>query len=516
MMGGCLAPNYVPGRMPPPPPGYLPEPWFLEQVCCAASSQCCPEDEKAAPYVKYDCCGSDKPFCAIDGDGKGVCGTNATTPYNQPSGFLDGLGRCPAGEFPLTVAPQQPWKCSTNANIANADCPTNHICAKDNSNNANSGVCCRSSGCDTFTNCTGCASADAVDNKRRGCSWLTQGDLYNPMGRCVETCQNFPSASCIIGGLTASTASDRCPLSPSNPNGTQFNTGSCERRCGLIGTGRSSRINNGTNPVIWQYDAEQVGTAGLSSTVPAFNNTYSGVSPTACRDMCDQMYSCEGYSIGVTGGGGGFSPETTDCAIYTGSPLVVPGPVWAGKDAVLTWVKNGSMYEPTACCKDYPGDYCCNAWGQVQTNCAWGAQAGGPKCGVPIRGTPWTLSAPPPPPQQPYYPPFGPARPPFPPTYVFRPPMFWRDTVNSDKGYNDKSDRDSKALAKWYLFPPYMPPPFPPPPPPRPPPPPPPPPQPIDQFPSQFVCSCDPECRHKYNDCCDDFASYCCGVNNTC
>jgi hypothetical protein len=46
----------------------------------------------------------------------------------------------------------------------------------------------------------------------------------------------------------------------------------------------------------------------------------------------------------------------------------------------------------------------------------------------------------------------------------------------------------------------------------RPPPPrypPPPPLHVVDQVPSEFICSCDLDCRNKYDDCCEDYANYC-------
>lgn len=73
-------------------------------------------------------------------------------------------------------------------------------------------------------------------------------------GSCVSNCQNFPSRSCIIGGRDVETASELCPRTDMNPNGTNFNTGSCMRRCGMVGTGRSDRINNGTSPNSTQVD----------------------------------------------------------------------------------------------------------------------------------------------------------------------------------------------------------------------------------------------------------------------
>lgn len=74
---------------------------------------------------------------------------------------------------------------------------------------------------------------------------MTQGDLSSPYGKCVSNCANFPRSSCIIGGRTLVVAQALCPVSSYNVNGTNYNSGGCTRRCGMVGTGRSSRIVNG-------------------------------------------------------------------------------------------------------------------------------------------------------------------------------------------------------------------------------------------------------------------------------
>lgn len=256
VFGGCeIEPGrfFPPGAPHPPyfqpPPGYLPSPGFLRAVCCPPNSECCPQDQ-ANPFPVYNCCGQDEA-CTIY-DKKGTCspapGNNTGTTIDAEA--LDGQGRCSDGSVPLVIAPGQPFQCTLNrylpTSTANSGCPSSAHCVKDRSGNVNSGVCCRNSECNDITDCSECVSNR--NNISLGCSWLTQGDLYTPFGKCVSNCQNFPGQSCIIGGRTESVANNLCPRTPTNPNGTNFNTGTCNRRCGMVGTGRSSRINNGTNP----------------------------------------------------------------------------------------------------------------------------------------------------------------------------------------------------------------------------------------------------------------------------
>lgn len=256
--GGC---DVEPGKFFPPgvrvptnfqaPSGYLPSPGFLRAVCCPAQTECCPVDQ-ASLFPTYQCCASDKQSCSVN-DKKGVCydlpSNNTGTTIGADS--LDGAGRCPDGSLPLTIAPNTPFQCTLNkflpSTTTQGGCPASSTCIKDRSGNVNSGVCCRDSACGNITSCTECASNK--NNVTGGCSWLTQGDLYTPSGKCVSNCANFPGQSCIIGGRTEATAASLCPRTAANVNGTNFNTGSCgNRRCGMVGTGRSSRINNGTAP----------------------------------------------------------------------------------------------------------------------------------------------------------------------------------------------------------------------------------------------------------------------------
>jgi hypothetical protein len=98
--------------------------------------------------------------------------------------------------------------------------------------------------------------------------WLTQGDgiggtmipntwdvnddgksVYNGVGgRCVATCATFPEKSCILPHDDAK----MCPKTTTWTDGTDYNVGTCDRRCGMTGTGRSSRINQGMEAHIAQ------------------------------------------------------------------------------------------------------------------------------------------------------------------------------------------------------------------------------------------------------------------------
>merc|ERR1719158_179721 len=147
------------------------------------------------------------------------------------------------------------------------------------------------------------AQLDALtDEERRStqpvCSWLTQGDRYNIQPRCVTSCRHFPEKSCIVGGVSP-TGTMMCPNNNDNQNGTNYNTGTCDRRCGMVGTGRSSRINNNGNS---------------------------------------------------------FNPLTG--------------------------------HETTECCREYPGDFCCDPWEGLAEHCTPGYVRGGPQCGIPKRGSP--------------------------------------------------------------------------------------------------------------------------------
>lgn len=428
--GGCtIEPGrfFAPGMPVPPyfqaPAGYLPSPGFLRAVCCPPNSECCPQDQSST-FPVYNCCGEDEA-CTIY-DKKGTCspapGNNTGTTIDAEQ--LDGQGRCPDGSLPLIVAPGQPFQCTLNRYIPTSTeasgCPASSHCVKDRSGNVNSGVCCRNSACEDITDCSECVSNR--NNITGGCSFLTQGDLYSPYGKCVSNCQNFPAQSCIVGGRTESVANSLCPRTATNPNGTNFNTGTCNRRCGMVGTGRSSRINNGTWPV--------------------------------GEDLPDN--------------------------------------------------------QTLACCRSFPGDYCCNYNKQLSSNCAFGRVPAGPICGVPVRGSPATLYN--------TRPSYGYGRPvPYAPYAPYMmPPMYYggmyrQYSVYGGYGYGMPAPGFGMYGPQVYNL--YRPPTYYPPPPPmyRPPVPMPPPyvAPPVDQRPSPFICSCDFQCT-TYMDCCDDFKSFCC------
>lgn len=108
------------------------------------------------------------------------------------------------------------------------------------------GVCCREAHCNKHSTCKDCVTNKDQLSPFTTCSWLTQGDLYNVNPRCMADCSFFPGASCVLPGDTLS-----CPRSDANPEGLVINTGTCAGRCGMVGTGRSSRITNNGNKVEW-------------------------------------------------------------------------------------------------------------------------------------------------------------------------------------------------------------------------------------------------------------------------
>jgi len=244
-------------------------------VCCEGGRECCPNDQKAFQPT-FTCCAAGEQ-CNV-ADDKGTCGVftnpNGTTPLNTQV-LLYG-GQCPEdGSMPLQFAPGQPVRCSLNNFISGYNCQVG-TCVRDLSGNVNSGVCCRSSGCEQYESCSSCVRNEGVTDPATNttsrvnapCGWLSQGDLSSQQPRCVSNCYNFPEKSCIIpsDGLW-------CPKSPGSPNGTNYNTGSCDRRCGLVGTGRSSRITNN------------------GGTVNLFNTTTA----TACCNKYPGDYCCDAY-----------------------------------------------------------------------------------------------------------------------------------------------------------------------------------------------------------------------------
>jgi hypothetical protein len=312
-------------------PNYLPQPSFLDAVCCAAGTSCCPVDRNAR-QPQYNCCAASEG-CDIADDGKGTCVEGSTGSVTIAADQIDGNGLCPDGSRVLEVRPGQPFRCSLNTLITSnngfGSCPQGATCTQDRSGNVNQGVCCRDTQCSTRTSCEHCTTgtdpnAAAADtdaptaaptlfptffpgqpqpfrplqplnnlNRPTGtpCDWLSEGSLFNANPHCVANCQNFPDRSCVRFGQ-----SQLCPASGDGAN--NYNTGTCQRRCNSVGTGRGTGINNAGNAV-----------------------------------------------------------PTNDAAVAID------------------------------CCKDYPGDYCCDGWGQLQSFCTAGRVPNGPICGIIIRGT---------------------------------------------------------------------------------------------------------------------------------
>lgn len=234
----------------PPPPPPLP---FLQAVCCAEFTTCCPVDFTAF-QPQYKCCPSDQT-CNITGN-KGTCvayNNSITNGMTPSSGYhLTGSGLCPAdGSLPAEERPGVPFYCSLNILIPNRRiCPIGMRCVKDRTPNVNNGVCCLDSHCGERVTCADCVTPNntvPTTGLVNGdpfppqpvCSWLSQGDAYNVAPRCVQNCDNFPDKSCIGPNRVM-----ECPYNATSGTGRKYNTGNCVRRCGLTGTGRSSRITN--------------------------------------------------------------------------------------------------------------------------------------------------------------------------------------------------------------------------------------------------------------------------------
>lgn len=449
--GGCQAP---PGFRGPLPPNYLPPPDFLDQVCCKQTQECCPRDQTNW-NPSFRCCDADTHKCVVT-DKKGECVVkNATDPVTPDIPHLEATGQCPAdGSIPFEIAPGNVLRCTLNSEVSGYTCPTDTHCVRDNSGNKNSGVCCRDTtetdsagvvtdiGCNQYNDCHSCVN-NAADAKAP-CGWLSEGSLSNRHPRCVINCDNFPTKSCILPSN-----GDMCPIDTSagttKDNATQINTGTCESRCNVIGTGRAVGINN----------------QGNRMTTPSVNRTV-----------------------------------TTD-----------------------------------ACCMEYPGDYCCDHWGQIALHCTRGRVRQGPQCGVPVRGTPNALYRPEFEPLGPYAPamsgtpwpnPYGPF-PPYGQPFGYGPqapglpygpygPMMGGPVPYGPMPYGqfygpyrngEVVAQSVEADVKQLMF--YPPPAYYPQPPP-------PAPQRIPPVasinPSPFVCSCDGDCM-EYDDCCDDYADEC-------
>lgn len=236
-------------QMPGAPFGMPPSPAFLDAVCCSEGTTCCDKDTSVRQFKHFLCCDDATHICVHADDGTGSCEENIDGNEIVPNfdNSVDGLGRCPDGGLPVPAPGLSvPLECSSNNEIYPEDgankCPPESVCVKDKQPNRNTGVCCFNSGCELNTDCQTCVRRDQhqEDYKDKPCSWLTQGDEFHAGGRCVRSCQTFGDKSCILPERAA-----ECPLTSSWLNGTNYNTGTCDRRCGMTGTGRSSRINNG-------------------------------------------------------------------------------------------------------------------------------------------------------------------------------------------------------------------------------------------------------------------------------
>jgi len=252
--GGCRAPPQMRG---PLPPNYLPPPQFLHNVCCKQSDECCAVDEMDW-NPRFKCC-DDTEECVMASK-KGTCTKKAANAGTTPMvPHLESTGQCPVdGSLALEVRPGEPFRCTFNSRVNGYKCPSDSHCVRDNTGNVNSGVCCRDTtsnstgtvkviGCNKYTDCFNCVKNDDKDVKAQ-CGWLTLGSLDNQMPRCVINCDNFPQKSCILpsdGRFCPADAS----MGVNNTNGTIVNTGTCDRRCGYIGTGRAVGINNNGNRI---------------------------------------------------------------------------------------------------------------------------------------------------------------------------------------------------------------------------------------------------------------------------
>jgi hypothetical protein len=324
--GGCRAPaNINPMFL---PPNYLPPPQFLDDVCCESTKKCCNKDTQDF-MPKFVCCDATEECVVTDSKGECVAKDDmgGTTPDVMNANKIEAGGQCPIdGSLPVQIRQGEPWRCSFDENVVGFTCPDDTYCVRDNSGNANSGVCCRDTtktdaeglvtqiGCNKYTQCQTCVQNED-DDVEAACAWLSQGSLSNNQPRCILNCNNFPQKSCVLPSNGR-----MCPVNTgyTSANATEVNTGTCTRRCGYIGTGRAARINN----------------IGNSRPEPA----------------------------------------------------------------------NSSAIVVDACCTKYPGDYCCDFWGQVALHCTRGRALGDVLCGVPTMGTANSL-------YNPQFEPLGPYRP---------------------------------------------------------------------------------------------------------
>jgi len=474
--------------MPGAPMWMRPQPAFLSEVCCESGTRCCMKDENNFRFPAYTCCPSATHECHVT-DGKGECHEIdlVTMPNGLPPLFtamIDRMGRCPDGLPPASLNPETPLICSSNKGVndawVNSACPTDTYCAKDRNPNQNTGVCCRDSHCPAYGDCQTCVriSAHTLEPTSRPCMWLTQGDgiggttipnTYDSAtgmsehngvgGRCVATCETFPEKSCILPHASGS----MCPMHNGWKNGTDYNVGSCERRCGMTGTGRSSRINVG----MMAHTTPSNMTTPCCAEQP---NDYCCSWDGTLADHCGTGRANNGPVCGVPISG-------TPNNFFNSGPGVMPPSMTA---VAIQQVNGGYGGYPTP----FGGGF------GYPMGFAPGMYGGGP---------------------------FGGGFPGFGGMYngPFNSPMFYRnygentelsgeDALKAAQAENDRMFF-YPAMGPNFMRPPIMPPP------------PPPPPAAVDQQPSAFVCSCDDDCLKDENaDCCSDFFETCgAGDNET-
>jgi len=342
---------------------------------------------------------------------------------------------------------------------------------RDNTGNVNSGVCCRDTtsnstgkvkhiGCNKYTDCHTCVKNGDTDVKAQ-CGWLTQGSLDNQMPRCVINCDNFPQKSCILpsdGRL--------CPADAANgytsANATIVNTGTCDRRCGYIGTGRAAGINNNGN------------------RPPVAKNATAIKEDACCINhpgdyCCDYWHQIAGHCTR------GRAPGGPLCGVpVKGTPNALYVPEYEPLGPYQT-APYGSGPTPYGNFPPYGQQF---GYGPVSPQLPYGPYGPMPYGPGPMPYGPGPM------------PPFGMPMPygPGPTPYG----QFYGPYRSGDVEVVEKDD-----LVKQMMFPPppmYYPQP--------------PPPMPrripavVDVNPSPFVCSCDKSC-HEYEDCCADVTAEC-------
>jgi len=279
----------------------------------------------------------------------------------------------------------------------------------------------------------------------RPCSWLTQGDgITTAGGRCVASCEGFPQKSCLPAHFDAKL----CPKHTLWMNGTDYNVGSCERRCGMVGTGRSSRINVG---VLAHIGQSPNATDCCKSQPGDYCCSWDGM----LADHC---------SLGRVNGGPvcGVPISGTPNNFFNTGPGTIPPTQGAWQSAQFTWNRPRPM--------GYPG------------------------MGYPMGPRPMGMYGG-------RFPMFGGG--------MYNAPMFYRTYgVQAGKSNDDQLKAVQDSQDKMYMYPAMGPamyrPMFPARAPPRAPP------APIDQQPTAFICSCDDDCVTNENaDCCSDYFTTC-------